>query len=76
MAPEFAAASTALAGRGRLAKLDTEAYPEAGARYGIRGIPLLVAFRDGQEVGRRTGVTSAVDIEAWIAAETGPRRKR
>lgn len=68
MAPEFAKAAQALAGRVRFAKLDTEAFPAAGARYGIRGIPLLIAFQGGKEIGRRTGVTSAGDIATWLAA--------
>ena len=51
MAPEFANAAQTLKGHARLAKLDTEAFPEAGARYGIRGIPLLIAFRGGREIG-------------------------
>lgn len=67
MAPEFARAAQALKGRARFTKLDTEAFPEAGARYGIRGIPLLIAFQGGREIGRRTGVTSAPDITEWVA---------
>jgi thioredoxin 2 len=71
MAPEFARAAQALAGRARLVKLDTEAFPAAGARYGIRGIPLLIAFRGGREIGRRTGLAQARDIAAWVGAVAG-----
>lgn len=70
MAPEFAAAARQLAGRARFAKLDTEAFPRAGQRHGVRGIPLLVAFRGGREVGRRTGVMQAADIADWLGTET------
>ena len=69
MAPEFAKAAHALKGRARFAKLDTEAFPGAGARYAIRSIPLLIAFRGGREIGRRTGVTSAQDIAEWVGVE-------
>jgi thioredoxin 2 len=68
MAPEFARAAQELKGRARFAKLDTEAFPEAGSRYGIRGIPLLVAFRRGHEIGRRAGATPARDIVGWLNA--------
>ena len=71
MAPEFAKAAMELKGRARFAKLDTEAFPEAGNRYGIRGIPLLLAFRGGREIGRRTGATSARDIVNWVNAAAG-----
>ena len=68
MAPEFSKAAQALKGHARFAKLDTEAFPEAGGRYGIRGIPLLIAFRGGREMGRRTGAISSRDITDWVAA--------
>ena len=66
MAPEFAKAARMLKGRARFAKLDTEAFPEASARYGIRGIPLLVAFRSGREIGRRAGAVPADEIANWV----------
>ncbi|WP_428671904.1 thioredoxin domain-containing protein [Roseibium sp.] len=68
MGPEFAKAASALGNRARFAKLDTEAYPETGSRYSIRGIPLLIAFRSGRELGRRTGVTPAGEIADWVGA--------
>ncbi len=68
MAPEFAKAATALGQRARFVKLDTEAFPHAGSRYGIRGIPLLIAFRGGREVHRRTGAMSSRDIVDWVGA--------
>ena len=67
MAPEFAKAAAMLAGRARFAKLDTEAYPEAGATYGIRGIPLLIAFRGGGEVRRQAGAMPAANIADWTS---------
>ena len=69
MAPEFAKAAKALKGHARFAKLDTEAFSDAGARYGIRGIPLLVAFRGGREIGRRAGAMPASGIIDWVGAE-------
>jgi thioredoxin 2 len=71
MAPEFSKAAQALKGSARFAKLDTEAFPGAGARYNIRGIPLLIAFRGGREVGRRTGAISAKDITDWVGGGLG-----
>lgn len=68
MAPEFARAAGELRGRARLAKLNTEAFPEAGRRYGIRGIPLLVAFRGGSEVARQAGAMPAPAIVSWVDA--------
>ena len=43
------------AGRLLLLKLDTDANPGVAGRFGIRGIPTLIAFRNGRETGRHTG---------------------
>jgi len=66
MAPEFAKAAQMLEGQARFAKLDTEAHPGAGAAYGIRGIPLLIAFRAGREVRRQAGAMPAAGIADWV----------
>ena len=68
MAPEFAEASRKLQGKARFAKLDTEAYPQAGTRYGIRGIPLLITFNAGRELKRKAGVMRSADIVDWVGA--------
>jgi thioredoxin 2 len=66
MAPEFAKAAKQLEGKARFAKLDTEAHPQAGARYGIRGIPLLLKFQRGREVARQAGAMPAAQIVSWV----------
>ncbi|WP_317978259.1 thioredoxin family protein [Histidinibacterium aquaticum] len=66
MAPEFSKAAGLLKGQARCAKLDTQAYPQAGQVHGIRGIPLLIAFQGGREIQRQAGAMSARDIEAWV----------
>ncbi len=42
-------------GRLLVAKVDTDRAPGLSQRFGIRGIPTLVAFHGGDEVGRRVG---------------------
>ncbi len=67
MAPEFEKAAKALSGRARFAKLDTETYPQAGERYAIRGIPLLIAFRSGREINRHAGSIPSAQIIEWVS---------
>lgn len=38
-----------------LLKVDTDENPEFAADYGVRNIPTVIAFRDGQEVSRIVG---------------------
>ena len=66
MAPEFAKAAGALKGRARFAKINTEDHPHISQRLGIRGIPLLILWRDGREVARLPGARPAADIEAFV----------
>lgn len=36
-------------------KVDTDRAPDVAMRYGIRSIPTLIVFRDGEEVDRSLG---------------------
>ncbi|AGA35359.1 Thioredoxin [Thioalkalivibrio nitratireducens DSM 14787] len=65
MAPQFASAASELEPAMRLLKLDTEANPDAGARFGIRGIPTMILFDHGREIARQSGAMSTGDIVAW-----------
>jgi thioredoxin len=55
-----------------LAKVDTEASPELAMHYGIRGIPNVKAFRNGQVVDEFVGALSAQAVEAFLDGLTGP----
>jgi thioredoxin 2 len=68
MAPQFEQAATQLEPRVRLAKVDTEAQPGLGSRFGIRSIPTLALFRDGRELARQAGAMAAADIVRWTRA--------
>jgi len=68
MAPAYEKAAEQLAAEVRVAKLDTEAQPEVAARYGIRGIPTLIAFRNGREVARQSGAMDLHALLRWIRA--------
>jgi thioredoxin 2 len=56
MAPLLDQLAEDLHGELLVAKLDTDANPTMAVKYGIRGIPTLIVFRDGQEWKRQTGV--------------------
>jgi len=68
MAPAYEQAARRLEPRVRLAKLDTDAESGIAARYGIRGIPTLIVFRNGHEVARQSGAMDAGRLVAWIEA--------
>lgn len=69
MAPAYEQAAARLEPGVRLAKVDTEAEPELGARFAIRSIPTLALFRGGREVARQAGAMAAGDIVRWVRAQ-------
>jgi thioredoxin 2 len=69
MAPAFEQAAAQLEPQFRLAKVDTEAVPALGARFGIRSIPTLALFSGGREVARQAGAMGSADIVRWAKAQ-------
>ena len=55
-----------LKGEAILAKVDSDASPQASSRFGIRSIPTLVLFRNGKEIKRQAGAVQAAQIVAWV----------
>jgi thioredoxin 2 len=65
MAPHFEQAAARLEPDVRLGKINTEEEPDLARRYGIRGIPTLILFRDGQEAARVSGAMDVQGLLAW-----------
>ena len=66
MAPLLDDVARRRAGQILVTKLDTDRNPAAGTRFGVRGIPTLIAFRDGKEVARRVGAVPPAELEAFL----------
>ena len=66
MAPQFERAAGELEPHVRLAKLNTEEAQSLAARYGIRSIPTLIAFRNGREIARQSGAMDAGALARWV----------
>ncbi len=49
-------------------KLDTDHDPRIAEQFQVRGIPTLIAFRDGREAGRHVGVADRASLEALVGA--------
>lgn len=55
--PILEAVAEELRGQLRVGKVDIDTSPEVAARYGVRGAPTVIVFRDGKESGRKLGLT-------------------
>lgn len=56
----------------RLAKLDVEANPALAEEFGVRGIPAVKAFRNGQVVAEFTGLRPEADIREFLKSLQSP----
>ncbi len=66
MAPALDELAAARAGEVLVAKLDTDREPEIAGRFGIRGIPTLIVFREGRESARSTGAIGAKELAELV----------
>lgn len=47
--------------------INVDGNPELCQKYGIRSIPTVIALDDdGKEIGRFTGIKTAVALKSWI----------
>ena len=67
MAPVLDEVAQQRAGHLLVLKLDTERNPVTPQRFGIRGIPTVILFRNGREAARQTGAVPKAALERMIA---------
>jgi len=53
-------------GRVQVAKLNIDENPQTPAKYGIRGIPSLILFKNGQVHAQRVGVLSKTQLTDFL----------
>ncbi|AUL47829.1 thioredoxin [Bordetella trematum] len=66
IAPILEEAAAEYAGRLTIAKLNIDENQASAAKYGIRGIPTLMLFKDGQAVATKTGALSKSQLTAFL----------
>jgi thioredoxin 1 len=67
LAPILETIAEEQAGRIEVVKLDVDANPETTNRLGVRGLPTLVLFKNGQPVASQVGALPKARLKAWLA---------
>lgn len=53
-------------GKIKVYKVNTDENPNTPSRYGVRGIPTLILFKNGQPAGQSVGVTAKANLQGMI----------
>jgi thioredoxin 1 len=66
IAPALEEISNDLGDKVTVAKLNIDENPDVPARYGVRGIPTMLLFKDGQPIAQKVGAAPRSQIQQWL----------
>ncbi|MEX2616020.1 MAG: thioredoxin TrxA [Alphaproteobacteria bacterium] len=66
IAPALEEIATDMAGKLTIAKLNIDDNPQTPAKYGVRGIPTLILFKDGQVAATKVGALAKTQLAQWV----------
>ena len=55
----------------RVVKLNIDENPDAPTRYGVRGIPTMILFKQGEIAATKVGAAPKSQLKAWLEGELG-----
>ena len=64
--PMLAAVEQGYGGRFKAFKVNTEGNPEIAGKYGVKGVPTMILFKDGEMKERKAGFMTAKMLREWI----------
>ncbi len=64
--PALEELSAQYGGKVKIAKVNVDENPDTPARMGVRGIPALFLFKDGEVVSNKVGAAPKAALQAWI----------
>lgn len=64
--PALEELSAEMDGKVKIAKVDVDHNPNAAAALGVRGIPALFIFKNGEVVSNRAGAAPKAALQNWI----------
>ena len=69
IAPALEEISGDLGDKVTIVKLNIDENPDTPGRYGVRGIPAMLLFKDGQPVAQKVGAAPRSQIQGWLEGQ-------
>lgn len=66
IAPALEEIATALGAKAKIVKINIDENPKTPSQYGVRGIPTLMVFKDGQVAATKVGAAPKGQLQSWI----------
>jgi thioredoxin 1 len=66
IAPALDELARDLAGKITVAKVNVDENPNTPSKYGVRGIPTLILFKDGQVAATKIGMLPKMKLFEWV----------
>jgi thioredoxin 1 len=66
LAPELEKLKASMGDDVRILKVDVDKNPDVSAQFGVRSIPTMILFREGEILWRNTGALPAPQIETAL----------
>jgi thioredoxin 1 len=66
IAPALEEIATSMNGRVTIAKINIDENPNTPRKYGVRGIPTLMLFKDGQVAATKIGALPKNKLAEWV----------
>ena len=70
MVKELKEAATEWGDAVRVVKMDSDKYPELSGKWGVQGLPTLLLFKNGTEIGRMEGALQKSQLLTWVKERT------
>jgi len=67
--PSLEEISDELAGKVTIAKINIDENPDAPSKYGVRGIPTMILFKNGAPAATKVGAAPKSALKGWLEAE-------
>ena len=67
--PSLEEISEELGGKVTIAKINIDENPDTPSKYGVRGIPTMILFKNGAPAATKVGAAPKSALKGWLEAE-------